>query len=99
MSYYPADGGGVVIESLVRELERSCGSVKRVVECKVWQVHYGLGMVGLKVVLDAEGLGEEGRVRERIGKVVKDRLGTGLAMGRAGGGLRWEVSVAIVSDS
>lgn len=99
MSYYPAGGGDVMTEGLVRELERNCGCVKRVVECKVWQVHYGLGVVGLKVVLDAEGQGEEGRVRGRIGKVVKDRLGTGLAMGSAGGGLRWEVSVAIVEDS
>lgn len=111
MSYPPPPptraGVGVgVVEGLVKEVERPGGGVKRVLECKVWQVHYGLGMAGLRVVLE-KGV-EEGGVRERVGRCVKDWLGGGGGggggggeggMGSVGGGVRWEVSVAAVEDS
>lgn len=99
MSYYTTVPG--VVEGLVRAVESGgvgASGVKRVVECKIWQVHYGLGMAGFKVVI--EPAAEEGRVRERIGRVVKDRLGGvgGGPAGEGGGGVRWEVSVAVVVD-
>ncbi|KAF8465283.1 cation efflux protein [Kalaharituber pfeilii] len=89
------------VGELVREIEQDpSGVVKRVTEAKVWQVHYGLGMANLRVVLAGQGAGQgagEGdcRVRERIVRIVKDRLGEG-GVGR--NVVRWEVSVAFCRD-
>lgn len=86
------------LENLVREIERDpSGQVRSVEECKVWQVHYGLGMANVRVVLNgssgAAGVdGQVERCRERIQRVVKDALGGG---GFGEGSVRWEVSVAV----
>ncbi|KAI5811043.1 cation efflux family protein family [Peziza echinospora] len=80
------------IEGVVSEIESLGGGVKRVIEAKVWQVHYGLGMVGMKVLLD-KGESEAtvaGVVRERVERIVRERLG--------GGAVKWEVSVAVCVD-
>lgn len=88
MSY---SGSGNVGEVL-REIE-DMDVVKRVEEAKFWQVHYGLGMANLRVRVKG---GEEGlmRAREKIGAVIRGRLGGG-----EGGGMGWEVSTQLVVEA
>jgi len=89
MSY---SGSGNVGEVL-REIE-DMEVVKRVEEAKFWQVHYGLGMANLRVRVKG---GEEGlmRLREKIGAVIRARLGGG----EGGGGMGWEVSTQLVVEA
>lgn len=55
-------------------------------------------MANLKLVVNSSVLGGgESRLRERITRLVKDRLGG--AYGRSGGSLKWEVTIGIEGDS
>lgn len=63
--------------------------VLAVEEARFWQVHFGLCMANLKLVVRGDE-GQVGKLRERIGVLVRNRLGGGYGRG---GGLKWEVSV------
>ncbi|PVH94832.1 hypothetical protein DM02DRAFT_538671 [Periconia macrospinosa] len=68
-------------------------AVSAVEEAKFWQVHYGLCQANLK--LRVRNLEEVGRLRDRIGSMVRNRLGGSYG----GGGQKWEVSTQIrISD-
>lgn len=84
---------GPGVADVVREIESDV-AVTEVEDARFWQVHHGLGMasVRLGVVGSVQGEGE-GRVRERIARLVRDRLGG--VYGSGGKGVKWEVSVAL----
>ncbi|KAF2660456.1 cation efflux family protein-like protein [Lophiostoma macrostomum CBS 122681] len=67
-------------------------AVSSVVEAKFWQVHYGLCQANLK--LRVRNLEEMGRLRDRIGSMVRNRLGGGYGSG----GQKWEVSTQITLE-
>jgi len=86
MSYSGSGSVGAVLSEI-----EGMEVVQRVEEAKFWQVHYGLGMANLRVRVKG---GEEGmmRLRERIGAVIRSRLGGGE------GGMGWEVSTQLVVE-
>jgi divalent metal cation (Fe/Co/Zn/Cd) transporter len=82
------------VEKLVEEI--GCDvAVKEVTESRFWQAHHGLCIATIKIVMQP-GM-DEARVRERLGRLVRDRLGGGY--GKGAGGCRWEVSVAITTSA
>jgi len=86
--------GGKGVSDVVREIEEDA-AIAGIQEARFWQVHHGLCMANLKVNVSGStiGLGESGelRVRERITRLVRDRLGGGYGKGAQ----KWEVSVAL----
>lgn len=88
MSY---NGQGV--KEVMEEIRKE-GAVCGVEEARFWQVHYGLCMACLKLRVrgDEAALG---RLRERVGYLVKNRLGGGYGRG---GGVKWEVTVQMTLD-
>lgn len=68
-------------------------AVSAVEEAKFWQVHYGLCQANLK--LRVRNIEEIGRLRDRIGSMVRNRLGGGYG---SGGGQKWEVSTQITLE-
>lgn len=107
MSYNHVDskkqkGDSSEVASVIKEIE-SEPQVQRVEEAQFWQVHYGLAMANLKVKVKGGemmggGQGQDGAVsqlRQRLGRVVQNRLGEGYGRG---GSLRWEVTVQMSSD-
>lgn len=84
---------GPGVADVVREIEEDA-AVKGVEDARFWQVHHGLGMASVKLGIVGSMQGEgEGRVRERVTRLVRDRLGG--VYGGGGKGVRWEVSVAL----
>ncbi|KAF2872219.1 cation efflux family protein family [Massariosphaeria phaeospora] len=67
-------------------------AVSVVEEAKFWQVHYGLCQANLK--LRVRNLDEIGRLRDRIGSMVRNRLGGGYGSG----GQKWEISTQITLE-
>ncbi|KAK4679229.1 cation diffusion zinc membrane transporter Zrg17 [Podospora pseudoanserina] len=107
MSYNHVDskkqkGDSSEVASVIKEIE-SEPQVQRVEEAQFWQVHYGLAMANLKVKVKGgemmgggQGLdGAVSQLRQRLGRVVQNRLGEGYGRG---GSLRWEVTVQMSSD-
>jgi len=86
--------GGKGVSDVVREIEEDT-AITGIQEARFWQVHHGLCMANLKVNVSGSIIGENGelRVRERITRLVRDRLGGGYGKGAQ----RWEVSVALHS--
>lgn len=88
--------GGPGVTDVVREIETADPCIKGIREARFWQVHYGLCMANLKVNVAPGGeSGSEGRVKERIVRIVRDRLGGGYGIGAQ----KWEVSVALHSTA
>ncbi|KAF2115926.1 cation efflux family protein-like protein [Lophiotrema nucula] len=76
---------GPGVSAVMYDLETD-PAVSAVEEAKFWQVHYGLCQANLK--LRIRNLEEMGRLRDRIGSMVRNRLGGGYGSG----GQTWEVS-------
>jgi len=87
MSYGSSNGVPKVIDEIASD-----PSVKEVQEARFWQAHHGLCIATLKLVVGKDV--EEARLREKVGRLVRERLGGGYGKGNAAG-TRWEVSVAI----
>lgn len=95
MSYpgVPGSAGTVVADIEMDE------AISRVEEARFWQVHYGLCMANLKIRLrDVGSRGEEEitRVRDKVGSLVRNRLGGGYGGGR--GGVKWETSIQVMFE-
>lgn len=69
MSYGGKGVGGVLDEIA------SDPSVREVQEARFWQAHHGLCIATVKVVV-LKGI-EEGKLREKVGRLVRERLGSG----------------------
>jgi len=82
-----------MVPKVVEEISNDL-AVREVQEARFWQAHHGLFIATLKVVIEA-GM-EEGRLRERVGRLVRERLGGVYGSGK-GQGAKWEVSVAITT--
>lgn len=86
----------VGVAGVIREIEADA-EVKEVVEAKFWQVHYGLCMANLKLRVRGSGEDVRRRLRERVGAVIRKRLGG--AEGKEEGGLDWEVSTQLITET
>ena len=94
MSYSSDSIDKSAVGDVLQEIAGEIG-VTGVEEARFWQVHYGLCMANLKVrVRSEDGLG---RLRERIGIVVRNRLGGGYGS-KGGGNVKWEVTVQFSVD-
>ena len=91
MSY----NGNASIAGVMKEIEAD-PSISGIDEARFWQVHYGLCMANLKLRV-RDMAGEEALVslREKIGSLIRNRLGGGYGMGRQ----RWEVSTQMTVDN
>lgn len=82
-------------DGVVREIE-SEPSVSRVDEAQFWQVHYGLCMATVKLCVirgcDDTALSQ---LRQRVGRIVQNRLGEGYGKGAA---VKWEVTLQMSTD-
>ncbi|ROW15903.1 hypothetical protein VPNG_02535 [Cytospora leucostoma] len=92
---FGVDGKDSDTDDVVREIE-SEPHVSRVDEAQFWQVHYGLCMATMKLCVirgcDDAALGQ---LRQRVGRIVQNRLGEGYGKG---GALRWEVTLQMSTD-
>lgn len=93
---YSAKGVNEVVQDIVSD-----PAIAGVDEARFWQVHYGLCMANLKLRLRGAvvGVNEDAltsRLRERIGLLVKNRLGGGYGLG---GSLTWEVTVQFTREN
>ncbi|ROV90213.1 hypothetical protein VMCG_10256 [Cytospora schulzeri] len=95
-STFGVDGRDSDTDDVVREIE-SEPHVSRVDEAQFWQVHYGLCMATMKlcVIRGCDDVAM-GQLRQRIGRIVQNRLGEGYGKG---GALRWEVTLQMSTDS
>ncbi|KAI9894345.1 MAG: Endoplasmic reticulum zinc transporter [Vezdaea aestivalis] len=91
MSY----NGPASVAGVMKEIEAD-PVIATIEEAKFWQVHYGLCMANLKLRV-RRGTGEDALVslRERVGSLIRNRLGGGYGMGRQ----RWEVSTQMTIDN
>ncbi|KAF1983745.1 hypothetical protein K402DRAFT_456465 [Aulographum hederae CBS 113979] len=83
---------GPGVEPLIREIEDD-PTVVVVEEAKFWQVHYGLCMANLKLLV--KNRDDQEALRERIVRLVRHRLGGAYG---TGGAMRWEVSTQLDLD-
>ncbi|KAH8672792.1 cation efflux family-domain-containing protein [Tricladium varicosporioides] len=81
------------VSDVMREIGRE-PMILQVEEARFWQVHFGLCMANIKLVVRGDD-GQVQKLRERITVLVRNRLGGGYGRG---GGLKWEVSVQCTLD-
>ncbi|KAI5807103.1 cation efflux family-domain-containing protein [Geopyxis carbonaria] len=86
--------GGTGVPRLVDEIA-SDPAVREVQEARFWQAHHGLCIATVKLVVADGGESAERSMREKITRLVRDRLGGVYGGGK--GGAKWEVSVAITT--
>ncbi|CAG8952773.1 hypothetical protein HYFRA_00009017 [Hymenoscyphus fraxineus] len=79
---------GKGVKEVMREISRD-PCICSVEEARFWQVHFGLCMANLKLVVRGDEIQVQ-KLRERITMLIKNRLGGGYGRG---GGLKWEVTV------
>lgn len=81
----------------VREVMKEIGRdpiITSVEEARFWQVHFGLCMANLKLVVRGDDTQMQ-KLKERITVLVRNRLGGGYG---SGSGLKWEVTVQCTQD-
>lgn len=93
---YGGNKGDVGVTAVLREIESESG-IARVEGAQFWQVHYGLCMANLKVII-TNGYDELalGKLRNRISALIQNRLGEGYG---TGGNVRWEVTLETTVDA
>jgi Co/Zn/Cd efflux system component len=83
MSYGPD------VQKVIDEIAKD-PNVREIQEARFWQVHHGLCIATLRLVV---GDCEVSRIKEMVGRLVRERMGGGP------GGKRWEVSVVVTTTS
>lgn len=93
---YGGSRGNNAVSAVLREIESESG-IARVDDAQFWQVHYGLCMANLKVII-TNGYDELslGKLRNRISTLIQNRLGEGYG---TGGNVRWEVTLETTVDA
>ncbi|KAL7812825.1 cation efflux family domain-containing protein [Trichoderma gracile] len=92
---YGGNRGDVGVTAVLREIEAESG-IARVDGAQFWQVHYGLCMANLKLII-TNGYDELAlvKLRNRISALIQNRLGEGYGNG---GNVRWEVTLETTID-
>ena len=91
---------GTGVNEVVGEIGQDA-MVVGVEKAEFWQVHYGLCMANLRLRVrgtDVSGTPEDvqqARLRERVERIVRNKLGGGYGKGK---GVRWEVTTMLVLD-
>ncbi|KAF3079261.1 Endoplasmic reticulum zinc transporter [Orbilia oligospora] len=86
--------GGEGVPEVIKAIEQD-SAVTTIEEASFWQVHYSLCMANLKLHVHLSDASTEVKIRERISRLIKDRLG-----GVYGRGKRtWDVTIEIVPSS
>lgn len=85
---------GAGVSDVMREIE-SEDSISAIEEARFWQVHYGLCMANLKIRVRGTDDNALVKVRERIGTLIKNRLGGGYGKGA---GVKWEVTTQLTLE-
>ncbi|PTB62754.1 hypothetical protein BBK36DRAFT_1183342 [Trichoderma citrinoviride] len=93
---YGGNRGDVGVTAVLREIESESG-IARVDGAQFWQVHYGLCMANLKLII-TNGYDELAlvKLRNRISALIQNRLGEGYGNG---GNVRWEVTLETTVDA
>lgn len=93
---YGGSSGNDGISSVVQQIE-SEPMVKHVEDAQFWQVHYGLCMANIKLVV-VRGCDEVSlsRLRGRLSSFIQNTLGEGYG---SGGNVRWEATFQIATES
>ncbi|EGR45001.1 uncharacterized protein TRIREDRAFT_69281 [Trichoderma reesei QM6a] len=93
---YGGNRGDVGVTAVLREIESESG-IARVDGAQFWQVHYGLCMANLKLII-TNGYDELAlvKLRNRISALIQNRLGEGYGNG---GNVRWEVTMETTIDA
>ncbi|PON30302.1 hypothetical protein TGAM01_v200742 [Trichoderma gamsii] len=93
---YGGNRGDVGVSAVLREIESESG-IARIDGAQFWQVHYGLCMANLKIII-TNGFDELalGKLRNRISTLIQNRLGEGYGNG---GNVRWEVTLETTVDA
>jgi divalent metal cation (Fe/Co/Zn/Cd) transporter len=76
------------VKDVIREITKE-PMISSIQEARFWQVHFGLCMANIKVVVRGDDAQVQ-KLRERITVLVRNRLGGGYGRGS---GLKWEVTV------
>jgi divalent metal cation (Fe/Co/Zn/Cd) transporter len=76
------------VKDVIREISKE-PMISSIQEARFWQVHFGLCMANIKVVVRGDDA-QVHKLRERITVLVRNRLGGGYGRGS---GLKWEVTV------
>lgn len=92
---YGGSSGNDGISSVVQQIE-SEPMVKHVEDAQFWQVHYGLCMANIKLVV-VRGCDEVSlsRLRARLSSFIQNTLGEGYG---SGGNVRWEATFQIATE-
>lgn len=86
--------GGRGVQDAVHEIQ-SHQKVSEVLEARVWEVHHGLCMAIIKLVVQGErGPEADTALRKWVQRIVRERLEGYYGSGRVAG-RRWEISVAL----
>lgn len=86
---------GPGVEDVLRDLNAD-PSISGVDEAKFWQVHYNLCQANLKLRIGKGKMDDAARLRERVEKLIRTCLGGGWGSGSQG--VKWEVSIQIMTD-
>ncbi|KAK6351149.1 Endoplasmic reticulum zinc transporter [Orbilia javanica] len=83
--------GGEGVPEVVKAIEQD-SAVTTIEEASFWQVHYSLCMANLKLHVRLSDASTEAKIRERITRLIKDRLGGVYGQGKR----TWDVTIEIV---
>ncbi|EWC48155.1 hypothetical protein DRE_02259 [Drechslerella stenobrocha 248] len=84
---------GEGLADVVKAIEQD-SAVTTVEEASFWQVHYSLCMANLKLHVRLSDTSTEAKIRDRVTRLIKDRLGGVYGKGKR----RWDVTVEIVAS-
>ncbi|KAF3902760.1 hypothetical protein AA313_de0203739 [Arthrobotrys entomopaga] len=85
--------GGEGVDEIVKEIEHD-SAITNIEEASFWQVHHSLCMANLKLHVRTSDASTETKIRDRITRLIKDRLGGIYGKGKR----RWDVTIEIVTS-
>ncbi|EPS44558.1 hypothetical protein H072_1475 [Dactylellina haptotyla CBS 200.50] len=85
--------GAEGVAEVVKEIEQD-SAITNIEEASFWQVHHNLCMANLKLHVRLSDASTETKIRERISRLIKDRLGAIYGKGKR----NWDVTIEIVAS-
>ncbi|KAF3930631.1 hypothetical protein ABW19_dt0205790 [Dactylella cylindrospora] len=86
--------GGTGVPDVIKEIEQDA-AVTSLEEASFWQVHHGLCMANIKAHVRISDASTESRIRDRITRLIKDRLGGIYGKNKQ----NWDVTVEIIAST